>query len=81
MKNSFIALLSARHPRLPARKKIDAGFGKSSLRRPLFTTLRDSRSTYQDDNTKLVEVIYPFQGATSGYKYLLVPKGQTVPDT
>src|SRR5688572_4451449 len=36
--------------------------------------------TYQDDDTKLVEVIYPFQGATSGYKYLLVPKGQTVPE-
>ncbi len=25
-------------------------------------------------------MVYPFQGATSGYKYLLVPKGQTVPD-
>lgn len=28
---------------------------------------------------KLVEVIYPFQGATSGYTYVLVPRGQTVP--
>lgn len=36
--------------------------------------------TYQDNNTKLVEVIYPFQGATSGYKYLLVPKGQPAPE-
>src|SRR5688572_82776 len=36
--------------------------------------------SYQSDNTKLVEVVYPFQGATSGYKYLLVPKGQTIPD-
>ena len=27
-------------------------------------------------NAKLVEAIYPYQGATSGYKYLLVPKGQ-----
>ncbi len=31
------------------------------------------------DDVKLVEVTYPFQGATSGYKYLLVPKGHTVP--
>lgn len=30
-------------------------------------------------NAKLVEVNYPFQGATSGYTYLLVPKGQTPP--
>jgi iron complex transport system substrate-binding protein len=28
---------------------------------------------------KLVEVTYPYQGATSGYKYLLVPKGDDVP--
>jgi iron complex transport system substrate-binding protein len=31
-------------------------------------------------NAKLVEAIYPYQGATSGYKYLLVPKGQEAPD-
>jgi iron complex transport system substrate-binding protein len=30
-------------------------------------------------NAKLVEVLYPFQGATSGYKYLLVPKNDPVP--
>ncbi len=30
-------------------------------------------------NVKLVEVTYPFQGATSGYKYLLVPKGDSIP--
>lgn len=30
-------------------------------------------------NAKLVEVTYPFQGATSGYKYLLVPKGAKAP--
>ena len=29
---------------------------------------------------KLVEVIYPFQGALSGYSYLLVPKGETPPE-
>jgi iron complex transport system substrate-binding protein len=31
-------------------------------------------------NAKLVEVLYPYQGATSAYKYLLVPRGETVPD-
>lgn len=30
-------------------------------------------------NSKLIEVTYPFQGATSGYKYLLVPTGKEVP--
>jgi iron complex transport system substrate-binding protein len=29
---------------------------------------------------KLVEVLYPFQGATSGYKYLLVKRGGEVPE-
>jgi iron complex transport system substrate-binding protein len=28
---------------------------------------------------KLVEVLYPYQGATAGYKYLLVPKGKEIP--
>src|SRR5688572_14750650 len=36
--------------------------------------------SYQSNNTKVVEVVYPFQGATSGYKYLLVPKGQLIPE-
>jgi iron complex transport system substrate-binding protein len=31
-------------------------------------------------NSKLVEVTYPFQGATSGYRYLLVPHGEPVPE-
>ena len=30
--------------------------------------------TYHDDGLKSVEVLYPFQGATTGYRYLLVPK-------
>jgi iron complex transport system substrate-binding protein len=30
-------------------------------------------------NSKLVEVNYPYQNATSGYNYLLVPKGETAP--
>jgi iron complex transport system substrate-binding protein len=28
---------------------------------------------------KLVEVLYPYQGATAGYKYLLVPKEKEIP--
>jgi iron complex transport system substrate-binding protein len=31
------------------------------------------------DTFKEVEVTYPFQGATSGYKYLLVPRDQKIP--
>lgn len=34
---------------------------------------------YQGRN-KLVEVKYPFQGATSGFKYLLVPRGEAIPE-
>lgn len=30
-------------------------------------------------NSKLLEVTYPFQGATSGFRYLLVPRGDSVP--
>ena len=32
-----------------------------------------------EGNVKMVEVTHPFQGATSGYKYLLVPKGDRIP--
>lgn len=32
------------------------------------------------NNAMLVEVTYPHQGATTGYKYLLVNKGDTVPE-
>lgn len=31
------------------------------------------------DNAKLVTVTYPFQGATAGYTYLLVPRGEDPP--
>ena len=31
------------------------------------------------DHAKLVEVLYPYPGATTGFKYLLVEKGQPVP--
>jgi iron complex transport system substrate-binding protein len=60
------------------RIQTNAAHNKSSL-----TALRYASGftvSYQDDNTKFVEVVYPFQGATSGYKYLLVPKGQSVPE-
>lgn len=30
-------------------------------------------------SARLVEVTYPFQGATAGYRYLLVPRGEEVP--
>ncbi len=32
-----------------------------------------------DGRVKWVEVLYPYQGATSGYRYLLVPKGEAIP--
>jgi iron complex transport system substrate-binding protein len=32
------------------------------------------------DGYKLVEVTYPYQGATSGYRYLLVPQDQEIPN-
>lgn len=37
-------------------------------------------SVHYDGNIKIVEVLYPFQGATSGYKYLLVPQGEAIPE-
>lgn len=49
--------------------------------RPSETTLHYAAGFTVDyrNNTKLVEVTYPFQGATSGYKYLLVQRGETIP--
>jgi iron complex transport system substrate-binding protein len=45
------------------------------------TTLRYAKgfSVTRVENAKLVEVLRPYQGATSGFKYLLVKKGQPVP--
>jgi len=34
----------------------------------------------QIGNSKLVRVLYPFQGATAGYTYLFVPKDETLPE-
>jgi iron complex transport system substrate-binding protein len=45
------------------------------------TTLRYAEGftvSYQG-NVKFVDVTRPFQGATSGYRYLLVPKGEPMP--
>ena len=36
-------------------------------------------SVKHEGNTKYVTVNYPYQGATEGYHYLLVPKGEVVP--
>jgi iron complex transport system substrate-binding protein len=79
MKNGFIALLSLIILGCQPEKKSPP----VAETKPSTTTLRYAsgfRVTYQENNTKLVEVVYPFQGATSGYKYLLVPKDQPVPD-
>lgn len=45
------------------------------------TTIKyaDGFSVFALGNSTLVKVTYPFQGATSGYSYLLVPKGQQPP--
>jgi iron complex transport system substrate-binding protein len=37
-------------------------------------------SVTQLGNSKLVTVNYPYQGAQDGYQYLLVPKGEEIPD-
>src|SRR5258708_1126823 len=34
---------------------------------------------FHKEKCKLVEVTYPYQGATSGYRYLLVQKGASIP--
>jgi len=50
---------------------------------PSATTLRYAegfRVSYQQGGVKLVEVTYPYQGATEGYRYLLVPRGHEVPE-
>jgi iron complex transport system substrate-binding protein len=79
MKSSLIVLLALIIIGCQPEKKPTPVSGNE----PSATTLHYAsgfKVTYQDDNTKLVEVIYPFQGATSGYKYLLVPKRQSVPE-
>jgi iron complex transport system substrate-binding protein len=45
------------------------------------TTIRYARGFKVEaiEKAKLVEVTYPFQGAISGYKYLLVQRGDSIP--
>jgi len=62
-------------------------FKKSSVDSPEYTIVRDTVSLKYADgftissvgNATLVEVTYPYQGAKSGYRYLLVPRGQEPP--
>lgn len=61
------------------QKKSDVKIVSAEESKTKLTYAEGFKVTYQN-NTKLVEVTYPFQGATSGYKYLLVPKGDPVPE-
>jgi len=79
MKNCSLALLSLVILSCQPEKK-STQVAENNLSATTLRYASGFRVTYQDNNTKLVEVLYPFQGATSGYKYLLVPKGQSVPD-
>jgi iron complex transport system substrate-binding protein len=79
MKNTVLAILSLIILGCQSEKQSKL----ITEKKPSATTLRYASGfnvSYHDDNTKLVEVVYPFQGATSGYKYLLVPKGQPTPE-
>ncbi|MFM8914141.1 MAG: hypothetical protein ACKOE6_14695, partial [Flammeovirgaceae bacterium] len=44
-----------------------------------FTKYARGFTVQQVGESKLVEVKYPYQNATSGYTYLLVPKGKIAP--
>lgn len=61
------------------RKKVEQSAHEIS---PSKTVLRyaDGFRVIYHDNVKEVEVKYPFQGATVGYKYLLVQRGQAIPE-
>lgn len=61
------------------QKKTDVKTISAEESKTKLTYAEGFKVSYQN-NTKLVEVTYPFQGATSGYKYLLVPKGDAVPE-
>ena len=59
-------------------KRIKNSEGTSEVRSTTLNYAEGFTIEYQGRN-KLVEVRYPFQGATSGFKYLLVPRGDSVP--
>jgi iron complex transport system substrate-binding protein len=71
---SFSFLVSACDKKSTHQSAIAEGPTKTSLK------YAEGFSVSYHGNTKMVEVKYPFQGATSGYKYLLIPKGEPVPD-
>lgn len=52
-----------------------------SLKQPSAISIKYARGFRVSSlgTSKLVQVTYPFQGATSGYSYLLVPKGEEPP--
>jgi iron complex transport system substrate-binding protein len=81
MKKIFILFLWVILVTVSCKKKNSSQRNTASDSSSTSTTLRYAsgfRVSYQN-NVKIVEVTYPFQGATSGYKYLLVPKGKAVP--
>ncbi|HEY9044676.1 MAG TPA: ABC transporter substrate-binding protein [Ohtaekwangia sp.] len=51
----------------------------SALKDSLALDYAEGFKVYYQGNIKMVEVPRPFQGASSGYKYLLVPKGEEIP--
>jgi len=61
------------------KKNTETNYGDVSVSKTSIRYAEGFNVTYHG-NVKAVEVTYPFQGATSGYKYLLVQKGQTVPE-
>lgn len=77
-KISGIALLLltcwACQTRKPADKEVQTYLDSLSL------DYAEGFKVQYDGNIKIVEVLYPFQGATSGYKYLLVPQGESIPE-
>lgn len=52
---------------------------KQRVSQEIYTTYAKGFTVQNIGDSKLVEVNYPYQHATSGYKYLLVPKGTQPP--
>lgn len=59
-------------------KRRDGSDDASDVRSPNLSYAEGFTIKYQGRN-KLVEVKYPFQGATSGFKYLLIQRGDVIP--
>lgn len=77
MKRLFILLIAAALFSCTPRKDTETSLSQNST----IYTIRYAKGftvTY-NGNIKHVEVNAPFQGATSGYRYLLVPKEEQVP--